>query len=167
MPHLTARLLAELINRHGAALKLYARQWCRDPDDVVQQALIDLAGIRELPVRPVAWLFAAVRRRAISLARSDGRRKRHEESAANLWFAQRRNRTDVAEAAAEMLAELPLPDREIVIAYLWGRLTFAEIAEVVGTSSSTAQRRYERAIERLREKLAFSPGRLPCPNIEK
>jgi DNA-directed RNA polymerase specialized sigma24 family protein len=69
MPQLTGQLLAELLDRHGAALKLYARQWCRVPDDVVQQAFIDLATCADVPVNPVAWLFASVRRRAISQAR--------------------------------------------------------------------------------------------------
>ena len=33
----------------GATLNLYARQWCPTPDDVVQQAFIDLAARRSLP----------------------------------------------------------------------------------------------------------------------
>ena len=132
MPELDSQLLAELVDRHGAALKLYARQWCLNPDDVVQQALIDLAGSGMAPENPVAWLFAAVRRRAISRARGDRRRQRHESVAAQRWFERRRDQHEAADAAAEALAELPLEDREIVIAHVWGRLTFQEIAEIVG-----------------------------------
>ena len=153
MPQLTAQLLAGLVDSHSAALKLYARQWCLAPDDVVQQALIDLAGCRELPDQPVAWLFGAVRRRAISRARSDRRRRQHEQAAAEAWFQRRRDQHEAAETAAAALGELPLADREIVIAHLWGRLTFVEIAELVGLSASTAQRRFEAAIERMREKI--------------
>jgi RNA polymerase sigma factor (sigma-70 family) len=153
MPELDSQLLAELVDRHGAALKLYARQWCLNPDDVVQQALIDLAGSGAAPENPVAWLFAAVRRRAISRARGDRRRQLHESAAAQRWFERRRDQHEATDAAAEALAELPLEDREIVIAHVWGRLTFQEIAEIVGASASTAQRRYEAAISRMRERM--------------
>lgn len=153
MPELDAQLLAVLIERHAAALKLYARQWCIAPDDAVQQAFIDLAASRDCPANPAAWLFTAVRNRAISAGRSDRRRAKHEAAGARQWFERRNDRDEAAEAAAEVLQELPLMEREIVIAHLWGRLTFAEIAQLTNTSSSTAQRRYEAAIDRMKEKL--------------
>jgi RNA polymerase sigma-70 factor (ECF subfamily) len=164
MPQLTGQLLAELLDRHGAALKLYARQWSGAPDDVVQQAFIELAECTELPASPVAWLFAVVRRRAISQARTDRRRQVHERAAAEQWFQRSRQQRAAAEIATEALAELPLADREIVIAHWWGHLTFEEIARLMGISSSTAQRRFEAAITRLQEKL--NPERIdtPCPN---
>jgi RNA polymerase sigma-70 factor (ECF subfamily) len=167
MPQLTGQLLAELLDRHGAALKLYARQWCHAAaDDVVQQAFIALAACPELPGNPAAWLFAAVRLRAISQSRSDRRRRRHEEEAAKEWFQRSRQRRAAGEIATEALAELSLADREIVIAHLWGHLTFEEIARLVGTSSSTAQRRFEAVISRLREKLNPESAKVttPCPN---
>jgi RNA polymerase sigma factor (sigma-70 family) len=166
MPQLTGQLLAELLDRHGAALKLYARQWCHTADDVVQQAFIALAACPKLPGNPAAWLFAAVRRRAISQSRSDRRRQRHEEVAAEEWFQRARQQRAAAEIATESLAELPLADREIVIAHLWGHLTFEEIARLVGTSSSSAQRRFEAVISRLREKLNPNSTKVttPCPN---
>lgn len=158
MPPIDASLLAELVDRHGPALKLYARQWCAQADDVVQQALIDLAGCATAPDRPVAWLFAAVRHRAISEGRSARRRKQHEAAAAESWFQRTRDRDGAADAVMEALMELPLSDREIVIAHLWGRLTFEEIARLIDASDSTAQRRYEAAIKTLRERLEVS-----CP----
>jgi RNA polymerase sigma factor (sigma-70 family) len=165
MPEVDAQLLAELIERHGSALKLYARQWCSTPDDVVQQGLIDLAGSRDCPANPAAWLFTAVRNRAISAGRSERRRTQHEAMAARQWFNRRSEHHETAEAAADALAELPIADREIVIAHLWGRLTFAEIADLVATSSSTAQRRYEAAISRMKEKLTNSNRKtIPLPS---
>jgi RNA polymerase sigma-70 factor (ECF subfamily) len=162
MPQLTAQLLAKLL--HGAALKLYARQWCCAPDDVVQQALIDLAACPEVPSNPVAWLFVAVRRRAISQARADRRRRRHEEAAVAQWFRRSQEQQAAAEIATDVLTELSLADREVVIAHLWGRLTFEEIARLVGTSSSSAQRHFEAALDRLREKLNPDRMNTPCPN---
>ena len=81
-------------------------QWCLNADDVVQQALIELAGIGTVPENPIAWLFTAVRRRAISRVRGDRRRQRHEAAAAQRWFERRRNHHEAASAAAEALAEL-------------------------------------------------------------
>ena len=42
-------LLGRLLDEHGAALVLYARQWCASPDDVVQEALIQLARQPQVP----------------------------------------------------------------------------------------------------------------------
>ncbi len=39
-------LLGQLLDRHAAALELYARQWCEVPEDVVQDAFLKLAGQR-------------------------------------------------------------------------------------------------------------------------
>ncbi len=166
MAQLNAQLLAELLDRHGAALRLYAGQWCRAPDDVVQQALIQLAACRELPDRPAAWLFTVVRRLAISTSRADRTRRRHEELAATQWFTRWKHQAADADAAIEAVGELPLADREVVIAHLWGRLTFAEIGPLVGLSHSTVQRRYEAAIDRLREKLNSERMNTPCPKSE-
>jgi RNA polymerase sigma-70 factor (ECF subfamily) len=157
------RLLAELLDRHGAALALFARQWDASADDVVQEALIELAALVEWPRNPVAWLFDVVRKRAISHARSTARRRRHESLAAGAWRdwfkSQQRHDAD-AEFAADALASLPLELREVVVAHLWGGLTFAEIGELTKTSSSSAHRRFETAVARLREKLNVE---LPCP----
>src|SRR5262249_55086548 len=103
------------------------------------------------------------RRKAISGARSQRRRQLHEEQAASEWFARANQQQANAEIAAEALAELSVEDREIVIAHLWGRLTFNEVTQLVGTSTSSAQRRFEAAIERLREKLNPNHLQLPCP----
>jgi len=53
---------------------------------------------------------------------------------------------------------LPEETREIVIAHLWGGLSFGEIAGLIGRSSSTAHRRYLEGIEELRKHLG-----VPCP----
>ena len=161
MPGVDAQTLTELVDRHAAALALYARGWCAAPEDVVQQALIELAGCARAPDRPVAWLFATVRRRAISRARSDRTRRGHETAAARQWFERTKNQQLTAGLAGELLAELPLAEREIVIAYVWGQLTFAEIGRLVGVSTSTARRQYEAALDRLRERID-----VPCPKSE-
>jgi RNA polymerase sigma-70 factor (ECF subfamily) len=44
-------ILGRLCDEHDAALVLYARQWCKAAEDVVQQAFLDLAGERTAPDR--------------------------------------------------------------------------------------------------------------------
>jgi RNA polymerase sigma factor (sigma-70 family) len=146
--------LAGLLQEHGAALVLYARQWCDCPEDVVQEALLELVSQRRRPQRVTAWLYRVVRNGAISWARKQRRRVQREMTAATpeAWFENVNSSLDAQEAATA-LAALPLELREVVVARIWGNLTFAEIAELVATSLSTAQRRYEQGIRDLQTRL--------------
>src|SRR5690242_1452038 len=84
-------LLARLVDRHAAALVLYARQWCAAPEDVVQEAFLKLVAQRPPPDNPVPWLYRVVRNASLSAARTDRRRQRHESAAAArapAWFAE-------------------------------------------------------------------------------
>ena len=147
-----------------AALTLYARQWV-DPataEDVVQQALVTLWSRRVRPADPVAWAFRAVRNNAMATARASGRRRKHERAAAcSKWFDEPPPGQAIDAAAAEAAVRaLPEPLREAVVLRLWGDLGFAEVANVTGTSVSTAHGRYTAAIEQLRQ--AMRPGRPPA-----
>ena len=62
-------ILARLLDEQGAALTLYARQWCDAPEDVVQEAFVHLAYERPVPSNIVGWLYRVVRNGAISAAR--------------------------------------------------------------------------------------------------
>jgi RNA polymerase sigma-70 factor (ECF subfamily) len=157
-PHDLGRLLDELY----PALVLYARQWCHAPEDVVQEAFIKLAALKPSPERVAAWLYRVVRNGAISAARSDQRRRQHETARAaqtETWFVPTEGTGLDATTATTALQTLPLDEREVLIAHLWGGLTFDEIGALIGTSSSTAHRRYLAALTLLRERL-----RVPCPN---
>jgi RNA polymerase sigma-70 factor (ECF subfamily) len=154
-------LLGRLMDDHAAALVLYARQWCSAPEDVVQEAFVKLATQIQAPDQPAAWLYRVVRNRAISAARAEKRRRRHEGIAAArapAWFrAPEGARLDAATATAA-LHDLPAEQRETIVAHLWGGLTFEEIGELTGSSSSTAHRWYTAGLSALRDKLES-----PCP----
>ena len=155
--------LGHLLDRHSAALELYARQWCETPEDVVQEAFLKLAGQGASPIHPAAWLFRVVRNGAIAAGRSAMRRRRHEARAAigaTPWFEPARSAgegglLDPETAAAELRA-LPIEQREVIVAHLWGGLTFEQIAEVAGCSSSTAHRSYSAGLATLRRRLGES-----------
>lgn len=62
------------------------------------------------------------------------------------------DRLDAAEAA-EGMRELPIEERETIVARLWGGLTFEEIAQLTGSSTSTVHRWYQAGLNTLRERL--------------
>jgi RNA polymerase sigma-70 factor (ECF subfamily) len=151
--------LGFLVERHAAALELYARQWCASPEDVVQEGFVKLSRLEPEPAQVVAWLYRVVRNAAISAGRSERRRQHHESAAARLdWFMEdSSNRLD-STTLADALMKLPLEEREIIIAHLWGGLTFEQIAELTGCSATTAHRHYSAGLNKLRLRLDT-----PCP----
>jgi RNA polymerase sigma-70 factor (ECF subfamily) len=148
--------LGRLLDEQAGPLALFASQWTDSPDDCVQEAFIELARQRPILNSPLAWLYRVVRNRAISQSRGAERRRRHEQSRAQLianWAS------DVAEplvSADEVLAaldSLAAEHREVVVARIWGGLTLEQTAEALGASTSTVHRRYVAALQLLRERL--------------
>jgi RNA polymerase sigma-70 factor (ECF subfamily) len=160
-------VLGKLVDTHAAALVLYARQWCAAPEDVVQEAFVKLSQQRPPPDNPPAWLYRVVRNAAVSAARSERRRRRHEARAAAraaTWFEYAPGAALDGRAASAALQGLPLEQREVIVAHLWGGLTFHEIAAVAGCSSSTAHRWYLAGLSALRERLGVTwPNTTPAP----
>lgn len=152
---MTPRQLADLVAAHAPALALYARTWCDAPDDAVQDAFCKLAALRTAPADPTAWLYRTARNAAIDLGRADRRRKRREEAAArpDRWFVEAEvDGLDAVEAVAA-LEGLPVEQREVIVARLWGGLTLEQAADAAGCAVSTAFRRYEAGIAALRQRL--------------
>lgn len=150
--------LGRLIDRHAAALELFARQWCDRPRDAVQEAFMKLITARKRPDRIVPWLYTVVRNCAISTSRSARRRRDREARAAGMrpkWFVPQDGAALDADAAVAALKTLPAEQRRVVVARIWGGLTFEEIGDVMDCGSSTAHRRYVCALETLREKLGI------------
>ena len=159
---MSPELLGHLLDHHAPALVLYARQWCHAPEDIVQEAFLKLVRQRPPPDKPVPWLYRVVRNEAVSAGRAAQRRRRHEAAAAAqrpAWFMPPCGSGPDAETAAEALQSLPPEQREAIVAHLWGGLTFDQIGELTGTSSSTAHRWYLAGLSTLR--MRFHE---PCPN---
>lgn len=150
-------LLAELVERYAAALVLYARQWCATPEDVVQTAFLKLVRLRTPPDNLLPWLYRVVRNGAIDASRAARRRSKYENAAAEAarpWFDPPDDPTGMdARTASDALAKLPAEVREIIVAHLWGGLTFEQIAQAVGSSAATCYRRYAAGLDVLRNQL--------------
>ena len=153
--------LAYLMERHAAALELFARQWCAHAEDVVQESFLKLVRQPVEPTQIVAWLYRVVRNGAISAGRSERRRQHHEAVAAaqTSWFCPAENSTLDSATVTAALAELSVEQRETIVAHLWGELTFEQIGELAGCSATTAHRRYVAGLTELRTRL-----HVPCPN---
>jgi RNA polymerase sigma-70 factor (ECF subfamily) len=153
--------LGLLIDSHGPALVLYARQWCAASEDAVQAAFLKLSKQRPAPTEPLPWLYRAVGHEAKSAGRAERRRRHHEGQAATsapAWFAPAEPSPLDAITATEALSHLPLEEREVIVAHLWGGLTFEQIGPLIGSSAATAHRRYVSGLSTLRERLGE-----PCP----
>ena len=127
----------------------------------MQDAFLKLFAQKMPPANQVAWLYRVVRNAAISAARSAQRRRRHELAAAArapAWFQPDDAAALDGDAATAALGGLPLEQREIIVAHLWGGLTFEQVGEVIGCSASTAHRAYLAGLSALRERLGVS-----CP----
>ncbi|MBY0460541.1 MAG: sigma-70 family RNA polymerase sigma factor, partial [Gemmataceae bacterium] len=113
---MTARLIADLLDRHAAALVLFARQRCDAAEDVVQEAFCKLAALPAPPADPAAWLFRVVRNAGLDAGKAERRRKRREAAVARpaRWFHE--SAIDGLDAAAAVGAMQSLPDeqREVI-----------------------------------------------------
>jgi RNA polymerase sigma factor (sigma-70 family) len=159
MSSLGPEVLMQLMDEHSARLVLFAQQLCDVPEDIVQDALVQLVRQEPAPVDRVAWLYRTVRNGAISAARSRRRRDRHETTAATdkaAWFVTVEGDGLDAMAAVKALEALPIELRETIVLRLWSGLSFEQIAALTETSSSTAHRRYGEGLAALRSRLGIS-----------
>lgn len=158
--------LQVLFDDLSAALVLYARQWCQSPDDAVQEAFVELFRIQEDPQCPRAWLYTATRRRAQNIARAEQRRRKHHETAdrqrqtqesSENWF-RTSEESLVAGEVAEALSQLQGEERELLVARIWGELSFDELSKLLQCSVSSAHRRYNAALMTLKTIMTQQPG---------
>ena len=152
--------IAVLIKTQMPALLLFARQWSHDSsEDIVQEAFIKLLEQPKLPDNITAWLFAVVRNLSNNHIRGEKRRKNRENAkfAKNTqWFALPDQRNESDENQKELIAQLqalPLKYREVIVAKIWGKLTFEEIAAMQNQSSSSVHRNYKAGLEILHKNL--------------
>lgn len=155
---------AEWLERHGAALVLFARQWSPSraaAEDAVQEAFVRFWRSRHRAQDPTAYLYGCVKRCAIEMTRSSSRRSRRERASARdeaaPMFACDLERDERRAAIEAALVRLPEPQREVLVLKIWGGLSFPQIAAAVNVPPDTAASRYRYAIAKLREQLAEEP----------
>ncbi len=109
------------------------------------------------PRDPLGWLFKAVRFKAINLSRSsdDAIGMSAQPPAATRQTGLNEIPFDAVQSheLEAMLTELEPINREIIVARIWGGMSFEQIAELVECSISTIHRRYQQTLKQLEMKL--------------
>jgi RNA polymerase sigma-70 factor, ECF subfamily len=152
----------EAFRRHYGQLFRYIRR--RTPDDfeaedVTQSVFLDAAqrlGDFKPGASPVlAWLYTVAQRRLADRARRLAHQHASLRELEQMRFAPAEPvyGTEVAAALREAIAALPETQRTVVVMKLLRGLSFAEVADRVGTSEAACKMRFARGLEALRDRL--------------
>jgi RNA polymerase sigma factor (sigma-70 family) len=151
----------ELVTRHvdlvfSAAMRLMDGD-AQMAQDVMQMVFVDLARKSARLTHHsclAGWLYTSVRYAASGLHRKNQRRQKYE------WEARPMNDLSDPEASVdwtqlqpvldEAMNSLGETDRHAVLLRYFERKTLAEVGRSLGTSESTARKRVERGVEKLR-----------------
>jgi len=127
-------------------------------EDVTQGVFLALAqSARRLTGRPVlsGWLHRAAQNLAANTVRSDVRRRiREQESAVMNELHAAGNEANWEEIAPHLdaaLGELSEPDRDALLLRYFERKSAREMAAALGISDDAAQKRVNRAVEKIRD----------------
>lgn len=113
-------------------------------EDILQEVFLRLLTGRYAPEpgKEQAYLYRVAR----NLCYDELRRRRHLAEEANHRDAEQKTY-----AYMELIAQLDRKEQEIVTLKIVGGLTHREIGKVMGITEQAAKKRYQRAIEKLRE----------------
>lgn len=139
------------------AVSITRRQ--HDAEDAVSTTMVKVASRPKLLMgadRPWHYLLRMVRNESLVILRTRSRWSAIGSIADRLIgrSADVVERDDENRVVWEALASLPAPQSEVVVLKIWEQLTFAEIAEVLQITPSTAASRYRYALEKLSGKLS-------------
>ncbi|MEK7953038.1 RNA polymerase sigma factor [Luteolibacter soli] len=156
----------ELVRRHIDLVHSAARRLVRDShtaQDVTQAVFTALSkDARKVSSHPVlaGWLHKTTRHLSTNVIRADARRRVREQQAIAM-NAQAASDSepepvwaDIASHLDAVLGELSESDRDAVILRFFEKRSAKEIGCILGITAEAAQKRVNRAIERLRESFA-------------
>lgn len=135
---------AELI-LYGRALGLAHSE----AEDVLQETFVALLKLSEQPEQPERYCVRTFRNRALNYRRSFWRRVAREFESVR-WFEHAASESRAEHMAMRCLAELPVPQREVIVLKIWHQYTFDEIGDLLSISPNTAAGRYRYGLEKMR-----------------
>ena len=158
----TEAAFAALVRRHVDFVYSAAIRMVRDAhlaEDVTQAVFMALAqNARQLTARPAlsGWLHRTTQNLAANVVRADVRRRIREQEAATMNELLSSATPDASweQIAPELDAALggpSDPDRDALFLRYFEKKSAREIAQILGISDEAAQKRVNRAVDRLRE----------------
>ena len=153
--NLSPQEIGQLLNRYWAPLVAWVGREHPFAEDVVQGAFVKLATQSPPPTDIAAWLFQVTRLLAINEVKAAERRRQREKAAHDLQVphvasSSQKAGENTPDLIASLMTRLAPCEREIVVAKIWGELTFDRIAELVELPKSRVWRIYQSAIVKLR-----------------
>jgi RNA polymerase sigma-70 factor (ECF subfamily) len=149
------------LDRHGAALVLFARQWVSsraDAEDIVQEGFVRFWRSRRRAADPAAYLYVCVKHCVLDWRRGRNRQCSRERAAARpeaeTFFSGPLEEDERCAMIGDALRRLPEDQREVLVMKIWGGLSFPQISAALRISANTAASRYRYALAKLREQLA-------------
>jgi RNA polymerase sigma factor (sigma-70 family) len=156
--HRSEAAFAELVRRHVDLVHSATRRMAGDAhaEDVTQSVFLALAqNAARLSRHPVlsGWLHTTARHLAAKTIRTAVRRQLREQEAAtmNLSNDNEPRWDDVAPFLDAALGELNDAERDAILLRYFEKKSASEMAALIGTSAAAAQKRVDRAVERLRD----------------
>ncbi len=153
---------AELVRRHVDFVHSAACRMVRDPhlaQDVSQGVFLALAkNAAQLTSHPVlsGWLHRTARNIAAQTVRTEVRRRQREQAVATMNHHPEPDASwqEIAPHLDTALADLSAPDRDAIFLRYFENKPAQEMAAVLGINAEAAQKRLNRAVERLRGSFA-------------
>ena len=94
-----------------------------------------------------AWLYRVVRNLAIDSGKSERARKTREQTfGRQKWFIENNESEYDSEDIQRALEGLAPELREVIVARIWGELSFTEIANLTSVATSTVTRRFQQGM---------------------
>ena len=141
-----------LYDERAAGLILYGRALGlshAEAEDVLHETFVRLLKQKGPPSNPDHYCIRSfrnhVRNHRRSLLRRIGR-----ELESHRWFEKAPEESGRERAAMRSLAELPVPQREVIVLKIWHKYTYEEIGQILSLSPNTAAGRYRYGLHRLR-----------------
>ena len=153
---------AELVRRHVNLVYSAALRQVRSPqlaEEVAQSVFADLArsAVPLCRMKPAtiltAWLYQVTHRTAIDVVRKESRRQLREQIAVEMtnMNATANDWTQIEPLLDDAMAALDDTDRSAILLRYFENKNLREVGEALGTNDDAAQKRVNRAVERLRQ----------------